>query len=94
MQRVACEERSDWRELADKVGFVFHSTGDAPYWDESAYYAFTLEEIERDLEAPTAALDGLCRELGRTRRHRRRDPAAVGRSGGVLELARCQLEAW
>jgi glutathionylspermidine synthase len=63
MQRIACEERSDWRELADKVGFVFHSTGDAPYWDESAYYAFTLAEIERDLEAPTAALDGLCREL-------------------------------
>jgi glutathionylspermidine synthase len=63
MQRIACEERSDWRELADKVGFVFHSTGDARYWDESAYYAFTLAEIERDLEAPTAALDGLCREL-------------------------------
>jgi len=63
MQRIPCAERSDWRELADKVGFVFHSTDDAPYWDESAYYAFTLEEIERDLEAPTAALDGMCREL-------------------------------
>ena len=52
MQRIACEERADWRELADKVGFVFHSADNEPYWDESAYYAFTLEEIERDLEAP------------------------------------------
>src|ERR1700739_734828 len=63
MQRIACEERTDWRERADKVGFVFHSSDNEPYWDESAYYAFTLEEIERDLEAPTAALDGMCREL-------------------------------
>ena len=63
MQRIACDERPDWREQADKVGFVFHSTDGATYWDESAYYGFTLEEIERDLEAPTAALDGLCREL-------------------------------
>jgi glutathionylspermidine synthase len=63
MQRVACEERPDWREQAEKVGFLFHSTDGAAYWDESAYYAFTLEEIERDLEAPTAVLDGLCREL-------------------------------
>jgi glutathionylspermidine synthase len=63
MQRVACDERADWREQAEKVGFVFHTIDDAPYWDETAYYAFTLQEIERDLEAPTAALDGMCREL-------------------------------
>jgi glutathionylspermidine synthase len=63
MQRVTCNERPDWREQAEKVGFVFHTIDDAPYWDETAYYAFTLEEIERDLEAPTAALDGMCREL-------------------------------
>jgi glutathionylspermidine synthase len=63
MQRVTCDERRDWREQAEKVGFVFHTIDDAPYWDETAYYAFTLEQIERDLEAPTAALDGMCREL-------------------------------
>jgi glutathionylspermidine synthase len=34
-----------------------------PYWDESAYYAFSLREIEDDLEAPTAALEAMCREL-------------------------------
>jgi glutathionylspermidine synthase len=63
MQRIPCPERADWRALAEKVGFVYHTIDDAPYWNETAYYAFTLEEIERDLEAPTAALDAMCREL-------------------------------
>jgi glutathionylspermidine synthase len=63
MQRIACEERADWREIAERTGFEFHTIDGAPYWDESAYYGFTLNEIERDLETPTAELDGMCREL-------------------------------
>src|SRR5215208_1528825 len=63
MQRIACPERSDWRDLAAEVGFDFHTIDGAPYWDETAYYGFTLEEIERDIEAPTAELDAMCREL-------------------------------
>ncbi len=63
MQRVACKERPDWRERAEAVGFNFHSIDGEPYWDERAYYAFTLQQIERDLEAPTAELDQMCREL-------------------------------
>jgi glutathionylspermidine synthase len=63
MQRIACEERADWRDQAAEVGFDFHTIDSAPYWDESAYYGFTLDEIERDIEAPTAELDRMCREL-------------------------------
>jgi glutathionylspermidine synthase len=63
MQRIACDERADWRETAEKVGFEFHTIDGEPYWDESAYYAFTLEEIERDLEAATTELDRMCGEL-------------------------------
>jgi glutathionylspermidine synthase len=63
MQRIPVNERADWRELADQCGFVFHTLNGEPYWDETAYYAFSLKEIEDDLEAPTAALDGMCREL-------------------------------
>jgi len=63
MQRVPVPERADWRRRAEEVGFDFHSIGGEPYWDESAYYAFSLREIEDDLEAPTAALDEMCREL-------------------------------
>ena len=63
MRRIACDERTDWRETAERVGFVFHTIEGERYWDERAYYGFTLKEIERDLEAPTAELDGMCREL-------------------------------
>lgn len=63
MQRIACDERPDWRDTAAATGFVFHTPNGEPYWDESAYYAFTLAEIERDIEAPTAELDAMCREL-------------------------------
>lgn len=63
MRRLACEERADWRQRAEEVAFNFHTTDGERYWDERAYYAFTLQEIERDLEAPTAELDRMCREL-------------------------------
>jgi glutathionylspermidine synthase len=63
MRRIACEERTDWRATAERVGFLFHANDGDPYWDERAYYGFTLQQIERDLEAPTAELDAMCREL-------------------------------
>ena len=62
MRRIACDERADWRETAERVGFVFHTIDGERYWDERAYYGFTLKEIERDFEAPTAEIDGMCRE--------------------------------
>jgi glutathionylspermidine synthase len=63
LQRIACDERADWREKADAAGFVFHTMAGERYWDERAYYAFTLKEIEEDIEAPTGELDAMCREL-------------------------------
>ncbi len=63
MQRIAVEERADWRDKAAETGFTFHTIEGQLYWDERAYYGFTLKEIEQDLEAPTAALEGMCREL-------------------------------
>jgi glutathionylspermidine synthase len=63
MQRIPCDERADWRDTAQSVGFVFHTIDGEPYWDERAYYAFTLTEIERDIEAATAELEQMCGEL-------------------------------
>ncbi|KMO31436.1 glutathionylspermidine synthase family protein [Methylobacterium aquaticum] len=60
MRRVAIPERPDWREHAARAGFHFHSFDGAPYWDESAHYAFTLAEIERDIEEPSRELHALC----------------------------------
>jgi len=63
MQRIPCDERADWRETAESVGFHFHTIDGERYWDERAYYAFSLKEIEEDLEAPTGELDKMCAEL-------------------------------
>ena len=63
MQRIACDERADWREKAQQTGFTFHTIDGERYWDERAYYAFTLQQIERDIEDATAELERMCREL-------------------------------
>ena len=63
MQRIACLERDDWRATADETGFDFHTIDGERYWDERAYYAFTLDEIERQIEEPTAEIDAMCLEL-------------------------------
>jgi glutathionylspermidine synthase len=63
MQRLACPERDDWRTTADETGFDFHTIDGERYWDERACYAFTLEEIERQIEAPSGEIDAMCLEL-------------------------------
>jgi glutathionylspermidine synthase len=63
MQRVPCDERPDWRAQAEKIGFDYHTADGEPYWDEHAYYSFTLAEIENQFETPTAELDAMCREV-------------------------------
>ena len=63
MQRITCPERSDWRVTAESAGFNFHTVDDERYWDERAYYAFTLDEIERQIEAPSGEIDAMCLEL-------------------------------
>ena len=63
MRRLACPERDDWRVTAEQAGFDFHTIDGERYWDERACYAFTLDEIERQIEAPTAEIDAMCLEL-------------------------------
>lgn len=63
MKRVAIQERADWRQTAESLGFLFHTIDGEPYWDESAYYQFSLAQIENDLEDPTAELHGMCMDL-------------------------------
>jgi len=58
MQRITTTPRNNWQKTVEDLGFGFH-TADVPYWDESAYYTFTLPEIEK-LEAVTAELWDMC----------------------------------
>ena len=63
MKRVAIAERGNWKARAAEAGFRFHTIDGAPYWDESAYYAFTLRQIENDIEDPSAELHAMAMDL-------------------------------
>jgi glutathionylspermidine synthase len=58
MQRISIDPRNNWQQAVENLGFGFH-TADVPYWDESAYYTFTMPEIEK-LETVTAELWDMC----------------------------------
>lgn len=63
MRRIPLTPRPDWKDQAEKLGFHFHTIDGEPYWDESAYYAFTLRQIEDDLEAPSQDLHDMAMSL-------------------------------
>lgn len=63
MKRVNSSPRPGWKAFAESVGFNFHTFDDEPYWDESAYYQFSLAQIEQDLEDPTEQLHQMALDL-------------------------------
>ncbi len=60
MIRLPIKERPHWREQAKDFGFKFHTMHGKAYWDETAYYQFTLEQIEKGIEDPTAEIHQMC----------------------------------
>ena len=58
MQRIKTSPRNNWQQAVENLGFGFHTT-DVPYWDETAYYSFTLDEVD-NLEKATTTLWDLC----------------------------------
>lgn len=63
MRRESSTPRSDWQAKCEAVGFDFHATIDNyPYWNESACYALTSNEIDT-LEAATNELHRLCLDV-------------------------------
>ena len=60
MFRMPCQPRKGWQKLAQEYGFHFHTMYGEPYWDETAYYQFTLNQIEKDIEDPSAEIHQMC----------------------------------
>ena len=58
MKRITITPRNNWQDAVEKLGFGFHSTN-TPYWDESAYYSFTMDEI-LTIEKATSQLWEMC----------------------------------
>lgn len=61
MRRETQEPRANWRARCEEAGFSFHTIEEQAYWDESACYAFSAEQVDR-LEAVTGELHRLCLE--------------------------------
>lgn len=63
MFRHPIKQRQNWQQLAEKLGFKFHTMHGEAYWDESAYYEFNLKQIEEDLESPTEEIHQMCLDI-------------------------------
>ena len=63
MERQASPPRENWQAIVEGQGLIWHSEGDQTYWDESAYYAFSLAEVEA-IEEASEALYQLFLEAG------------------------------
>ncbi|MEW1779157.1 glutathionylspermidine synthase family protein [Streptomyces sp. NPDC086777] len=64
MERRTTEPRPGWQRTVEEQGLIYpltrHPDGTLrPYWDESAYYAFTLDEVEA-LEEVVGELHAMC----------------------------------
>ena len=62
MDKIDLPERPGWRDQAAELGFTFADMHGEPYWDETSAYAFTLREIEDDIEDPSTELHAMCRD--------------------------------
>src|ERR1700754_1085249 len=63
VERHAIAPRDDWQAKVEAQGLIWHSQDGDPYWDESAYYAFELAEIEK-IEAAAETVYALFLEAG------------------------------
>jgi glutathionylspermidine synthase len=84
MRRIRIEPRNNLADRARETGFELLSLDGSVYWDESAYYGFSLQQIERHIEDPTKELASLCLAL-------------VDRAVGderILERLRIPARAW
>jgi glutathionylspermidine synthase len=59
MQRHACNPRANWREKVEEIGLTYHTHDEGIYWDESACYELTAQEVET-LEAAANQLHFRC----------------------------------
>ena len=63
MKRISVDRmREGWEKRLEAIGFTFYEIDSLPYWDESAYYSFTADEVDY-LEETTETLYTMCLDL-------------------------------
>ncbi len=69
MRRLLSEPRPDWKQKIEEQGLVFSTTTmpdgrKIEYWNESAYYEFTMDEVET-LEKTAEDMHIMCLEAAK-----------------------------
>ena len=59
MERHISVPRDSWQKTVESQGLLYHTLDGVPYWDESVYYSFSMEEITQ-LENTTNELHQMC----------------------------------
>ncbi len=60
MRRIPTTERPSLASVASEHNLVYSTDKGIAGWDESAYYQFTMRQIEEDIEGPAEEIEGLC----------------------------------
>ena len=63
MHRIPVAQRKGLEQVALDHDYDFLPESGIPYWNDTAYYRFTLAQIEDDLEAPAEEIEGMCIEV-------------------------------
>jgi glutathionylspermidine synthase len=59
MKRHEINPRPDWQKRVEEYGMTYHTPNGQPYWNESAYYSFTMGQVET-FEKVVAELHEMC----------------------------------
>lgn len=87
MRRIPQQPRPDRRERARAMGFAFAEIEGEPYWDETASYLFTADQVDV-LEAATEELERLTRlAVDHAVRWNRRQVLGLGEEAWALACA-------
>jgi glutathionylspermidine synthase len=60
MQRIPITERPNLKEAAAEHGFEYKDEKGVTGWNENAYYQFSLDQIEGEIESPTQEIEEMC----------------------------------
>lgn len=60
MKRIPVTTLPNMRELAVQHGYDYHDEHGIAEWEDSAYYLFSLRQIEQDLESAADEINSMC----------------------------------
>lgn len=63
MKRIPVATLPDMQQLAAQHGYDYHAETGIAEWEDSAYYLFSLRQIEQDLESAADEINGMCFDL-------------------------------